>query len=132
MYISGKFDLYQREPYFGITSAFRGLCTELLQLKKVNPTKYNGLCNDLKAEVGDGIALLVTICPDLDYAIDIDLGIHAMADTGNKEAKERLKYVFVQFFRVLTKHLTHLVLSIDDLQWGDIASMVSPLPIFYV
>ena len=125
MFISGKFDLYQREPYFGITTAFRGLCTELLQLKRVNPTKYNGLCGDIKAEVGDGIALLVTICPDLDYAIDIDLGIHAMADAGNKEAKERLKYVFVQFFRVLTRHFKYFVLVLDDLQWADVASMVS-------
>ena len=70
---------------------------------------------------------MINICPELDDAIDIDLEmdaiIDALADAGNKEAKERLKYVFVQFFRVLTRHLSHLVLAVDDLQWGDVASM---------
>ena len=50
--LSGKFDLYLREPYFGITSALRGLSTELQQFKLVNSSKYDELCNDIKAEVG--------------------------------------------------------------------------------
>jgi len=123
VYVHGKFDLYLREPYFGITSAFREICVSIVQLKNLNCIKYQELCDNIFAEVGDQIALLVNISPELQEAIGITVMPNAIAEQGNKEAKERLKYAFLRFFRVVTRYLSHMVLVIDDLQWTDLSSM---------
>lgn len=113
IYIGGKFDLYLREPYFGIVAAFRELCTKLLLLKTSDSVKYRNLCDNIVTEVGEEIALLVNICPDLEEALGIPIIMDSNACKVNKEAKERLKYAFVQFFRAITSHINHFVLVIE-------------------
>ena len=122
-YITGKFDLKLRKPYFGIISLFRELCGEILELRRSNSDKYQELCHSITSEVGGEIVLLTNIVPVLEEAIDTPFVSGTIADQGNKEAKERLKYAFLQFFRVIIRYFPHLVIVLDDLQWTDALSI---------
>ena len=73
--------------------------------------------------MGGEIVLLTNIVPVLEEAIEIPFMSAAVADQGNKEAKERLKYSFLQFFRVFVRYYRHLVIVLDDLQWTDALSI---------
>ncbi len=73
--------------------------------------------------MGGEIVLLTNIVPVLEEAIEIPFMSGAVADQGNKEAKERLKYSFLQFFRVFIRYFRHLVIVLDDLQWTDALSI---------
>ena len=124
IYISGKFDLQNlREPYSGIISLFRELCGELIELRRTNRDKYQELRNSIISEVGDEILLLINVVPVLEEVIENPFIQDVVADHGNKEAKERLKYAFLQFFRVITRYFNHLVIVLDDLQWTDALSI---------
>ena len=123
IYITGKFDLNLREPYFGIISLFRELCGEILELRRTNSEKYQELCQSITSEVGGEIILLTNIVPVLEEAIEIPFMSDAVANQDNKEAKERLKYAFLQFFRVIVRYFRHLVIVLDDLQWTDALSI---------
>ena len=122
-YITGKFDLKLRGPYFGIISLFRELCGEILELRRINSDRYQELCRSIISEVGGEIVLLTNIVPVLEEAIEVPFMPDVVADQGNKEAKERLKYAFLQFFRVITRYFHHLVIVLDDLQWTDALSI---------
>ena len=125
-YILGKFNLHQSsEPYSGIIAAFRELCAEMLTLQKRNGIQYQELCDRLLAKVGcEGIALLANIIPVLHEAMEIPERISSV-EQGHKGAKERQRYAFLQFFRVVTNYLgPPLVVVFDDLQWADSSSMV--------
>jgi len=124
IYITGKFDLQNlREPYYGIISLFRELCGEILELRRTNRDRYQELRNNIIAEVGNEILLLYNVVPVLEEVIEIPATMSVVADQGNKEAKERLKYGFLQFFRVITRYFDHLVIVLDDLQWTDALSI---------
>ena len=117
IYVGGKFDLHLREPYFGIVSLFRELCGEMLELRRASPDRCRELCNAILEEAGDEIVLLTNVVPVLEEVIDVPVITGAVADQGNnKEMKERLKYAFLQFFRVITRYFEPLVLVLDDLQ----------------
>ena len=124
IYISGKFDLQnRREPFFGIISLFRELCGEILELRLKSRAKYEALCNSMISAVGDEMLLLSNIVPVIREVLDVPETMDAVADQGSKEAKERLKYGFLQFFRVISTHFDHLVIVLDDLQWTDALSI---------
>eukprot|EP00985_Skeletonema_marinoi_P028793 scaffold26039_cov82-Skeletonema_marinoi.AAC.1 len=109
IYISGKFDIQnRRDPFLGIISLFRELCGEILELRLRNKDRYEALCDAILSAVGDEIVLLAKVVPVLKEVIDIPDDMNAVADQGNKEAKERLKYGFLQFFRVISAHFDHL------------------------
>ncbi|KAK1741659.1 putative AAA ATPase [Skeletonema marinoi] len=124
IYISGKFDIQnRRDPFLGIISLFRELCGEILELRLRNKDGYEALCDAILSAVGDEIVLLTKVVPVLKEVIDIPDDMNAVAEQGNKEAKERLKYGFLQFFRVISAHFDHLVIVLDDLQWTDAMSI---------
>jgi len=75
------------------------------------------------AEVGDEIVLLTNVAPVLEEAIEVSVMPDVVAGQGVKEAKERLIYAFLQFFRVITRYFKHLVIVLDDLQWTDAPSV---------
>ena len=122
--MSGKFDLQnRREPFFGIISLFRELCGHILELRRRSKDAYQELCDAIISAVGDEIVLLSKVVPVLKEVIDIPETMDVVADQGNKEAKERLKYGFLQFFRVISTHFDHMVILLDDLQWTDAMSI---------
>eukprot|EP00986_Skeletonema_menzelii_P004611 scaffold1587_cov139-Skeletonema_menzelii.AAC.3 len=124
LYISGKFDLQNlREPYSGIISLFRELCGEILQLRRTNRDRYQEMRNSIVSEVGNEILLLINVIPVLEEVIENPFIPDVVADHGNKEAKERLKYAFLQFFRVISRYFDHFVIVLDDLQWTDALSI---------
>ncbi len=124
IYISGKFDLQnRREPFFGIISLFRELCGEILELRLQSPAKYEAIRNSIRSAVGNEILLLSNVVPVIREVFDIPETMDVVADQGNKEAKERLKYGFLQFFRVISTHFDRLVIVLDDLQWTDAMSI---------
>ena len=124
LYISGKFDLQNlREPFSGIISLFRELCGEILELRRTNRDRYQELRDSIISEVGDEMLLLINVIPVLEEVFENSSMSGAVADQGNKEAKERLKYAFLQFFRVITRYFRHLVIVLDDLQWADALSI---------
>jgi predicted ATPase len=124
IYITGKFNLQNlREPYCGIISLFRELCGEILELRRTNRDRYQELRKNIIAEVGREVLLLYNVVPVLEEVIEIPATMSVVADQGNKEAKERLKYGFLQFFRVITRYFDHLVIVLDDLQWTDALSI---------
>ena len=121
-FTTGKFDLKLRGPYFGIISLFRELCGEMLDIRRTNNSRYQKLCQKIISDVGAEIGLLTNIVPVLEEVIEIP-AVAAVYEQGNKEAKERLKYAFLQFFRVITRYFDHLVVVLDDLQWADVPSI---------
>ncbi len=65
---------------------------------------------------------MTNVVPLLEEAIEIPVK-NVVADLGNEKAKERLKYGFLQFFRVITSYFDPLVIALDDLQWTDALSI---------
>ena len=95
----------------------------MLELRRTNSSKYQELCQSIILDVGTEIGLLTNIAPVLEEAIEIPTLAGAVYEQGNKEAKERLKYAFLQFFGVITRYFPHLVIVLDDLQWADVPSI---------
>lgn len=137
LYVYGKFDLFLRdEPYYGIAAAGREICGELLQVKRQQQsngsttTIHNsgGLFDQLVEKLGADLHLLAKVIPELTEVVDMPQAIeqnlhHSSAIPNQQEAHARLHYVFRVFLRIITSFYAPLVITLDDLQWVDEASL---------
>lgn len=138
LFVQGKYDLYFRdEPYFGISQACGELCGHILQLKesgnKEDTEKYEKICGALKTDIGnESLQLLAKVIPPIVEIVGEDRrSFSDNKDVSLEQAREQFNYCFRQFIRIITSADEScttafglpLVIALDDLQWGDTASL---------
>ncbi|PJZ70505.1 histidine kinase [Leptospira perolatii] len=118
LFISGKFDQYQRDiPYYAIRLALRELCEYLV-------TEEEEALGDWRAKIlnamqNDG-QVVIDIVPDLEVIIGKQPPVPQL---GAQETQNRLNNVFQRFLGAISQPEHPLVLFIDDLQWADSGSL---------
>lgn len=124
LYLTGKFDLYLRdEPYSGIAAACRELCGEILMLQNDNEKTYQEIRCEIISELGEEISLLTNLIPVLEEIVGHQDPSSLIAQGNIFEAKESFNFAFRKFMRLVGTRFSPLVITLDDLQWADAASL---------
>ena len=141
LFVSGKFDqkntlVHKNEPYAGIATACAAICGAILHMQIENPNAFECLCRQIKEDVGSELSLLVQFIPSLNEVADLDtrsspfnLDVKAgeeceMQQSSNLEdSRNRFRFAFLRFFRIVSNHFFPLVVALDDLQWADAGSL---------
>lgn len=130
------------EPYAAFDAACRDLCELVLSLyypshpaeglnddedATQNPRMYFNFTLDefrdkLLREIGVDVAVLTKVIPSLRPILMVDKSEANMGSIGYLEAQHQFKFAFRRFIRALTS-FGPVVLTLDDLQWADTASM---------
>lgn len=120
-FISGKFDLYQRNiPYFAIVRAFQGLVERLLAESEESLNKWR---SQLISALGANCSLIVRVIPSLEAILGKQSDSSTIENISASEAQNRFNIVFQNFVRVFARSQHPLVIFLDDLQWADLASL---------
>ena len=118
IFIRGKFDLLKREmPYSAFAEAFRQLFRQLLSEPEA---QVESVRRKLKAALGPNGRVMS------DWLADIELFLGpqpAIEDLTPTERQNRFNLVFQNFVSVFATPEHPLMVFIDDLQWGDTASL---------
>mmetsp|Transcript_8324 Transcript_8324/g.13779 ORF Transcript_8324/g.13779 Transcript_8324/m.13779 type:complete len:1123 (-) Transcript_8324:162-3530(-) len=126
-YLSGKFDLQQSdEPYAAISAACRGLCQGILAHKEEKNRRWNFSYEELKEKIDEELGpdgqILTTVMPTLRQIISDDFEDDTSNASGYLKTKHRFIFAFRSFMRVICS-FGPVVLTLDDLQWSDLASL---------
>ncbi len=117
-YIAGKFDQLQRSvPFSGVAQAFQALVRQLLVEPEATLAQWR---ERIAAAVAPNGQLLVDLVPELERILGPQ---PAVPSVGPVESKNRFRMVFTQFLSVFAQREHPLTLFLDDLQWGDAASL---------
>ncbi len=118
LFVAGKFAQFQREvPYCTIIEAVRELVLEILTLSAVAVAAWR---TKILAALGSNGQLIVDLVPQLGLLIGSQ---PKPAELPPVEAENRLRLVLRQLFGAIATREHPLVLFLDDLQWGDPASL---------
>ena len=118
LFISGKFEQFQREtPYGAIALAFGGFIDYILSLPSYEVALWR---ERLLNALGNNSQIIIDIIPQLSQLLGLQPEPAAL---GAEEQQNRFNQLFLSFIhQVCTVHKP-LVLFIDDLQWADSASI---------
>ena len=117
-FLKVKFDQLQRNvPYYAWAQAVRGLVNALLTESE---TQLARLRKSILQAVGNIGRVLTEVIPNLELIVGSQPEVPAL---GGDKARNRLRYVFVEFVRALATDEHPLVLFLDDMQWTDAASL---------
>ena len=117
-FISGKFDQFKRDiPYASLIQAFRGMIQMLLTESEEAIRSWR---HRLLEALGPDARVILDVLPDLALIIGEVPGVQTLEGS---EAQNRFNRVFQRFVRTLASPSHPLVLSLDDLQWADSASL---------
>jgi len=117
-FISGKFDQFKRDiPYASLIQAFRGLIRMLLTESEESIRSWR---HRLLEALGSNARVILDVLPDLALITGETPEVQALEGA---EAQNRFNRVFQNFVRTLASPAHPLVLSLDDLQWADSASL---------
>ncbi|MEI8333919.1 MAG: AAA family ATPase, partial [Chloroflexota bacterium] len=118
LFIQGKFDQYQQHvPYFAFRQALADLCR---QLQSGDAQQRQRFSTDILEAVGSLGQLLVELAPEFALLLGPPPPV---ADISPQEARHRFTAVFRSFLRAICRPDHPLVLSLDDWQWADAASL---------
>lgn len=117
-FISGKFSQFtQSTPYHGFAQAFRELMRQLLAEPQERLDYFR---QRLLHALGSNGQLIIDIIPELESII----GPHeSVPDLNPREAQNRFKLAFSEFFKALTGPDSPLVIFLDDIQWSDSSTL---------
>ena len=129
VFARGKFDLNQRnKPYQGIATACEDICSRLAALRYEDFERYRMGCEKIRLTLGRELGLMEKVVPLLADLMDLHSSTErALEDSmdrgGSQEAKSRFIYAFQRLITAFSETFQPLVISIDDLQWADAASL---------
>ncbi len=116
IFVSGKFDQYQRElPYHALTQAFNEIIDRAMQ----SDEKIYWL-EVLKEAFGKNGRILIDVIPKLKNVLG---DLPPVPELGTKESYNRFLATVNQFIQIFLKPGHPLVMFIDDLQWAPTASL---------
>lgn len=116
-FISGKFDQLHFVPYAALTEAFTEFINSLLTK---SPNLLTVWKERILNSVGSTGQVLIDAMPNLQLVIGAQPEVPKLH---GEEARNRFKYVFKSFVKVIADKENPLVLFIDDLQWSDNESL---------
>ena len=118
IFLQGKFDQFQRGiPYATLAEAIRGLVQQLLAGTDAELEAWRERLRE--AWEGHG-QLLVDLVPQLELVVGKQPPLQELPPT---EAQGRFNRVFQRFLGAVSTSEHPLVVFLDDLQWGDPASL---------
>ena len=141
LHVFGKFDLNENnEPCSGLAMCCRQICREILAMRDTEEPSsqqdFSRLRQRLNDELEEELPLLMEFLPSLQNIVSDEKQLQHVdaADTTtnpqqgdahkNQETnKARFNYSVRKFIRLVSDHFLPLVLVLDDLQWGDPASL---------
>jgi len=114
----GKFDGYSRSQPYGVwIQCFQFLVRKML-------TKPDETLNKWKTRfaetVGGNVAVIADVIPELRLLFD---GLPQAEPLPSRENQNRFEWVFRRFVQTFSSSRHPLVLFLDDIQWGDRASL---------
>jgi len=117
-FIEGKFDQLDRStPYSCFISAIKDLIAQILGLDDSRIAKWK---ETILQAVGQNGKLITDVIPELEPIIGPQSEMQISSAT---ETKNRFNVTFQRFVRAFCSTEHPLVMSLDDLQWADLASL---------
>jgi predicted ATPase/signal transduction histidine kinase/CheY-like chemotaxis protein len=116
-FLSGKFDQLNRVAYSAITEAFRIMVKQILTESESSIRQWK---QRIMKAVGNNGKLVVDIIPELENIIGPQPSVQEL---GSVEAQNRFTVLFQKFIGALVRKDRPITLFLDDIQWGDAASL---------
>ncbi|WP_036487461.1 AAA family ATPase [Myxosarcina sp. GI1] len=117
-FISGKFEQFQRNiPYSAVIAAFKSLVQQLLTESEARLAQWR---EKLLAAFGVNGQIIIDVIPEVEKIVGSQPPVQLLEPTENQN---RFNTVFRNFIWVFCQRLHPLVIFLDDLQWGDSASL---------
>ncbi|MEZ4427023.1 MAG: AAA family ATPase [Nannocystaceae bacterium] len=116
--IVGRFDEFDRgAPHAPLIQAINDLVRQVLSEA---PDRQSVWRSRVQAALGPNAAVLTELCPALEYILRPQ---RAAPELPPRESENRFLAVVQGFFRAVCHKRSPLVLFLDDLQWGDAATL---------
>ena len=117
-FLVGKFDQHKRDiPYATLAQAFDRLVRQLLGESATGIRKWRVA---LSEALGSNAQLMIHLIPQLELILGPQPPV---SDLPPQEAQGRFQLVFQRFLGVFARQEHPLVLLLEDLQWGDTATL---------